>query len=275
MNESGRARSAASARWRTVQLLRPTVQTSRCSSPSHAFTMTDALQSAAQSGDDAVVTIRVPRTVLYAVGGLLTGIMLGASGAYVALRPGQPETPPPSLQPTAAPTLDTRGRPARGSDRARVTVVEFTDYECPFCRQHARQTLPLLLERYGDRVRYVVMNYPIAMLHETAVAAAEAAECAADQGRFWEYHDQLFATDSLTNASLGQIAARLKLDSRTFTRCVDTHARAALVQRHVALGDLLGVTGTPSFFVNGRRIDGAMPVAMFQTVIDSVLAAER
>jgi len=237
--------------------------------------MTDAPKAHAVSERDAMLTFRIPRTAVFASVGLFAGFLLGLGTAYVVIPAGQVDAVVTENKPPAVRGVNTDGRPARGADSARVTVVEFTDYECPFCRQHARQTLPVLLDRYGDRVRYVVMNYPIPMLHENAVAAAEAAECAGDQGRVWEYHDQLFGVDTLTLGRIRQIATRLRLDPRAFATCVDTHARAALVQRHIALAESLGVTGTPSFFVNGRLIDGAVPFAVFQTVIDSALAAAR
>lgn len=221
--------------------------------------------------------------MLYGGLGLLLGYSLGVGTARFILPAGAIAAEPAPSTVVVAPApvsvaprvIATAGRPARGPDGAPVTIVEFTDYECPFCRQHSRQTLPTLLERYGDRVRYVVMNYPLAVLHEHAVAAAEATECAADQGRFWEFHDQLFAADSLTRRSVQQIAKRLSLDSRAFTACVETRARAGLVLGHMALADSLGVTGTPSFFINGRMVDGAQPFPVFQAVIDSALAAAR
>lgn len=214
--------------------------------------------------------------------GLVVGYGLGlATGRLVNLPPllaaapvtngGEGATSPPTPAPLRAIAID--GRPLRGPDDAPVTIVEFTDYECPFCRQHFRETMPTLLARFGDRVRYVIMNYPLAVMHEQAITAAEAAECAGDQGRFWDYHDALFASDSLTAKTYARIATTLGLDRRAFATCLENHTHAARVAQHVALGDSLGVTGTPAIFINGRMIDGAQPFPVFQAVIDSVLAA--
>ena len=165
----------------------------------------------------------------------------------------------------------TTGRPARGPDTAPVTIVEFTDYECPFCQEHFIKTLPLVLAQYGDRVRYIVMNLPIPHLHPDALGAAEAAECAADQGRFWEYHDRLFLASALDRATLGSVAEQMHLDSAAFATCVDTRATAERVRGHMAQAKSLGIKSTPTFLVNGRMFRGAHPFESFKLIIDSAL----
>jgi protein-disulfide isomerase len=166
----------------------------------------------------------------------------------------------------------TTGRPTRGPATAPVTIVEFTDYECPYCQEHFIKTLPLVLAQYGDRVKYVVMNLPIPQLHPDALGAAEAAECAADQGRFWEYHDRLFIESTLDRTTLGDIAEQVHLDSAAFARCVDTRATAERVRDHMAQAKSLGVHSTPTFFVNGRIFHGAYPFEQFRPIIDSAIA---
>jgi protein-disulfide isomerase len=185
-----------------------------------------------------------------------------------------PDSVPDAVEPedTTFHLVTTTGRPARGPDAAPVTIVEFTDYECPYCQRHFLNTLPLVLAQYGDRVKYVVMNFPISELHPDALGAAEAAECAADQGRFWEYHDRLFVASDLERASLGGIAAQMRLDSTAFATCVDTRATADRVAGHIAHARSLGVTSTPTFFVNGRIFHGAYPFESFKVIIDSALA---
>ena len=173
---------------------------------------------------------------------------------------------------TTVHVVTTTGRPARGPDTAPVTIVEFTDYECPYCQGHFLKTLPLVLTQYGDRVRYVVMNYPITGRHPDALGAAEAAECAADQGRFWEYHDRLFVASDLERASLEGIAAQMHLDSTAFATCLDTRATAERVASHIAQARSLGVTSTPTFFVNGRKLQGAYPFDSIKVLIDAALA---
>jgi protein-disulfide isomerase len=245
----------------------------------------------AVASDDDVLTFRVRRSVLTGGLGALIGFAVGLGAARYVLPLGPTAgaattvispnviptaTAPPAALGLGAPTripIPTEGRPARGPSNAPVTIVEFTDYECPFCRQHFAQTLPLLLKQYGDRVRYVVLNYPIPSLHPDAAGAAEAAECAAAQGKFWEYHDGLLAAPSLERGSLTKLAERVKLDRRSFAACLDTKAHAELVGRDIALGTSLGVTGTPAFFINGRFLDGAYPFPVFQAAIDSALAS--
>lgn len=167
----------------------------------------------------------------------------------------------------------TTGRPTRGPDTAPVTIVEFTDYECPYCQDYFIKTLPLLLEQYRDRVKYVVMNLPIPSLHPAALGAAEAAECAADQGRFWEYHDRLFVSSELDRATLVSIGQQVHLDSSAFATCVETRATAQRVRGHMAQAQSLGVHSTPTFFVNGRVSHGAHTFAAFKLIIDSALAS--
>ena len=169
----------------------------------------------------------------------------------------------------------TAGRPARGPDTAPVTIVEFTDYECPYCRRHFLETLPLVFAQYGDRVKYVVMNLPIPRLHPDALAAAEAAECATDQGRFWEYHDRLFVASALDRPALDSIAAQMHLDTTAFATCMDTRATEERVMSHIAQARSLGATGTPAFFVNGRMFVGAYPFDDFKGIIESAMARAK
>lgn len=253
------------------------------------------------------MSARVRPSILFGGGGLLLGFVLGiVTVRYADSRNVEAELPPadtvtgPVPRPGAAgavgasestadsvsdPVVEsedttvhvvmTAGRPARGPDTAPVTIVEFTDYECPYCRDHFLKTLPLVLAQYGDRVRYVVMNFPIPRLHPDALGAAEAAECAADQGRFWEYHDRLFVASELDRAALESIAAQMHLDGAAFATCMDTRATSERVMSHIAQGRSLGVTGTPTFFVNGRVFHGAYPFDSFKSIIESAAARAR
>ena len=201
-------------------------------------------------------------------------------GSRGAAREASAQVEQPAAQPAALPAaagearlvrVETEGRPSRGSADAAVVIVEFTDYACPFCRRHADSTLTPLLRQYGDRIRYVVRNYPIPSLHPDAPAAAEAAECAADQGRFWPYHDRLFQLPGHDRASLVSLAREVGLDGRRFARCLDSGEKAAVVARDMRDGAAAGVTGTPTFFVNGRPVEGYVPVATFTRLIDEIL----
>ncbi len=172
----------------------------------------------------------------------------------------------------AAPDFTGDARPSRGPEDAPVTVVEFTDYQCPFCARHYQLTYPRLFQEYGDRIQYVVRNFPIVQNHPHAAKAAEAAECAFVQGRFWQYHDRLFENSSgLDNESLERYARDLGLDSSRFDRCLDSGEKSGIVARDLKDGRRYGVRGTPTFFINGRILIGAQPFPVFKEYIERAL----
>ena len=157
--------------------------------------------------------------------------------------------------------------PFRGPARAKVTIVEFSDFQCPFC-QKAQAILAELRRRYPRDVRVVFRHMPLPF-HNDAMRAAQASMAAAAQGRFWEMHDAMFAEPrALDRAGLEKLAARLHLDVGRFTRDLDAARQANLVLADIAVGEKLGVTGTPTFFVNGRPIKGAMPLETFTRMVD-------
>jgi len=160
--------------------------------------------------------------------------------------------------------------PSKGPANAPVEIVEFSDFQCPYCLA-ANPTLNRVLETYGDRVRFVYRNYPLPN-HPNARPAAEAAQCANSQGRFWPYHDRLFADPSkLSDADLKRTAAELGLDTARFNACVDSHQFKGVVDADVQAGQDAGITGTPAFFINGRELTGAQPFEQFQRIIDEEL----
>jgi protein-disulfide isomerase len=160
---------------------------------------------------------------------------------------------------------------ARGAKDAPITIVEFSDFQCPFCKS-VIATVKQVMDKYPGKVRWVFRDFPIPVLHPAAVKAHEAARCAAEQGKFWEYHDLLFdKTSRQTPEELKQYAKDLKLDSASFGQCLDSGRQEAAVNRDVEDGTRLGVTGTPTFFINGRQLVGAQPLTTFQRVIDSEL----
>jgi protein-disulfide isomerase len=158
--------------------------------------------------------------------------------------------------------------PARGPQDAPVTIVEFSDFQCPFCRR-AEPTVKQLLDRYQDRVRFVYRHFPLEM-HPRARPAAEAAACADAQGRFWDYHEKLFA-GGLEDADLQRYASELGLDTAAFQQCVSEHKTKDVVSSDFEAGKAAGVSGTPAFFVNGLMISGARPMDSFTKVIDKEL----
>jgi len=166
--------------------------------------------------------------------------------------------------------VSTAGRPARGPEAAPVTIIEFSDYECPFCKR-AEPTVKKVLDTYGDKVRLVYRNYPLEF-HATARPAAEASACAAAQGKFWEYHDKLFASSDLTDAKLKSLAGELGLDQAKFDECFDKKQFKADIDKDMADASSVGVSGTPAFFINGRMISGAQPFEKFKEIIDDELA---
>jgi protein-disulfide isomerase len=163
--------------------------------------------------------------------------------------------------------------PARGPADAPVTIVEFSDYQCPFCRR-AEPTVQEVLKRYEGKVRFVFRHFPLDRIHPQARGASEAAACADQQGKFWEYHEQLFAENAqLDRPGLDALAEKTGLDTAAFKLCMDERKTQALVEKDVEAGSAAGVSGTPAFFINGIPLRGALPAADFQRVIDEELAA--
>ena len=161
--------------------------------------------------------------------------------------------------------------PVRGAATAPVTVLEFSDFQCPYCVR-SRPVVAKIREAYGDKVRWAFRHYPLSF-HERAQKAGEAAACAGDQGRFWEMHDRLWDNaGKLAVPDLKAHAAALGLDTAAFDRCLDSGTHAGLVARDEETGQGYGVSGTPAFFVNGRPLVGAQPFEAFQQVIDEELA---
>jgi len=163
------------------------------------------------------------------------------------------------------------GAPFVGATGAPVTLVEFSDFHCPFC-QRAEATIGQILSRYGDRVRLIWRDYPIDSLHPQARNAHEAARCASDQGKFWPYHKALYAGPPKQPDQLPAVAQETGLDMASFKECVASGKHRAAVQKDVEEGNRLDVTGTPTFFINGRVLAGAQPLQAFVRVIDDELA---
>lgn len=166
--------------------------------------------------------------------------------------------------------VESEGHPARGPADAPVTIVEFSDFECPFCSRVV-PTMDQIKENYGDKVRLVFRQFPLGM-HANARKAAEASLCAREQDKFWEMHDLLFAEQKqLSVAQLKEKASRLGLEAAAFDECLDSGRHAAQVQADFEAGSAAGVTGTPASFVNGRFLSGAQPYEAFAKVIDEEL----
>jgi len=170
--------------------------------------------------------------------------------------------------------IATADSPAQGPANAPIELVEFSDFQCPFCYR-AHPTVKQVLNTYGSKVRFVYRNYPLPN-HPNARPAAEAAQCANEQGQFWAYHDRLFADQSkLGNDDLKASAAALGLDAGRFNACFDSHKYKARVDADMQAGNEAGVNGTPAFFINGRILSGAQPYDEFKKIIDEELATKR
>lgn len=166
------------------------------------------------------------------------------------------------------------GSPARGPAGAPIELIEFSDFECPFCLR-ANPTVERVLTAYGDRIRFVYRNYPLSS-HPDARPAAEAAQCANEQGKFWPYHDRLFANSGkLSAADLEQAASDLGLDRPSFDACLESHKFKERIEADIRDGNAAGVDGTPAFFINGRLVSGAQPFEVFKRVIDEELKRGR
>ncbi len=174
-----------------------------------------------------------------------------------------------NLEPPRLPVSTELGA-MRGPKDAPVTIVEFSDFQCPYCSR-VTPTLKQVYERYGDKIRVLYREYPLPM-HPQAPKAAEAGECANEQGKFWEMHDRMFADQAkLQPDDLKASAAAIGLDAAKFNECLDSGRNGAIVKRDMAEGERFGVNGTPAFFINGRPLTGAMPFDNFVKVIDEEL----
>jgi len=167
------------------------------------------------------------------------------------------------------------GEPFKGSEKARVTIVKFEDFHCPFCKQ-AQPTFNELLSRYNGQVRLVHKDLPLESLHPRARQAAEAARCAHEQGKFWEYHDKLYANSPKASADdLKSYAKEVGLNVDSFDRCFASGKYKEVVQQDLNEGAQLGLTGTPTIFINGREIPGNQPLKAFEAIIDEELVTAR
>ena len=158
----------------------------------------------------------------------------------------------------------------RGNKEANVTIVVFSDYECPYCSR-SEETINEVLKKYEGKVRLAFRHFPLPF-HQNAKGAHVAAECAKDQGKFWEYHDKLFANQKqLRTENLIGYADDLKLDQSKFKECLKDEKYASKIDDHLEIGRARGVSGTPAFFINGRMLSGARPFAAFAEIIDAEL----
>src|SRR3989338_8129348 len=208
---------------------------------------------------------------------LVIVIQLSAFGSVTPTKAVQNE---PTLAPgdDAAPVLDMEALidddVVLGDENAPVTIVEWSDFQCPYCARFYSQTMAQIKEQYvkTGKVKFVYRDFPLTSIHPNAQKAAEAAGCAQEQGKFWEMHDTLFEKGVAGGvASFKQYAKELSLDSAKFDACLDSGKRASEVQKDLQDGVEAGITGTPGFAINGQVLAGALPFENFKQIIDSLL----
>jgi protein-disulfide isomerase len=172
-----------------------------------------------------------------------------------------------------APRFDVKAEgPSKGPADARITIIEFSDFQCPYC-QRALDTLQQVLTKYPADVRVVYRHLPLDRIHPNARPAAEASACADEQGRFWEYHDKLFANNrALAREDLLRYAGEVGLDAARFQACVDERRFKDKVEADLQAARAVGISGTPAFVVDGVLLSGAQPASEFYEVIDAALA---
>ena len=200
------------------------------------------------------------------------------------LQPKQPVGPTPD-KPIV---VSIEGNATKGAKTAKVTLVEFTDYQCPFCSRHFRDTMPQIDNDYvkTGKIRYVLREFPLEAIHPLAFKAAEAASCSGEQGKYWEMHDRLFANqNALAAEQLAGHAEAVGLDAGKFKTCLESGKYAAKVRKDLTDAQKAGVTGTPTFFIGltdskgseikaVRKIVGAQNYAAFKDAIDSLLGGQ-
>ncbi len=184
--------------------------------------------------------------------------------------PSQEQLPPP--QPGAVQVSEDDDA-FLGNANAPVKIVEFSDYQCPFCARFYSNTLPSLKKNFIEtgKVKFVYRDFPLGF-HQEAQPSAEAAECAGEQGKYWEMHDKIFENQqSMSTSSYKQWAADIGLNTEQFNSCLDSGKYASEVQKDFSDGQAAGVSGTPTFFINGKKVVGAQPYEAFEQVINQEL----
>jgi protein-disulfide isomerase len=211
--------------------------------------------------------------------GILVGYVAWGRGATTQQAAAQAvgaQTADPAANPAYTRyDIPTEGFPSLGPDDAPITLVEFSDYQCPFCKRWNDETYQQLLAAYPGQIRMVYRQLPLTSLHPDAMSAAVASMCAYDQGAFWQFHDKLFSDQyGLGRDAYVKYATDLELDTAAFKSCLDSGKFDDFIQKDMAFSLNLGVQSTPTFFINGLAVVGAQPLSVFKQVIDKELAGE-
>ena len=232
---------------------------------------------------EGVVTFKLSHfyavlVVLAFAAGLLVGYIAWGRNvsdrAVVAQPPGEVEDAIPApTQAVKRYDIPTEGFPSIGPADAPITIVEFSDYQCPYCKRWHNEVYEDLMKAYPDQIRLVIRNLPLGF-HPEALPAAQAAMCAGDQDAYWAFHDALFGDSPLGQETYLKYAENLGLDMEAFQQCLSEERYKEFIEKDAAFAQNLGVNGTPTFFINGLAIVGAQPLEIFKNVIDKELAGE-
>ena len=240
-----------------------------------------------QPATEEVITIKrshvfMALVPLAFVAGLMLGYVLwgrssGVNRAAIPTPLAQQATllPQPTTKTPVRYDIPVGNNPYIGPENAPITLIEFSDYECPYCKKWFEETYTPLMAAYAGKIRFVYRDFPLTGLHANASPAAEAADCSGDQGKYWPFHDKLFSGEML----LGQdaylkYASDLGLDLTSFKNCLDTHQSQTAVEANYTFAYNLGIQSTPTFFINGLAVVGAQPLSVFQQIIDQELAGQ-
>jgi len=221
----------------------------------------------------------VPVAIVLAGAIMAAALYFRGGTTGISLKPSPAVSPQVAGQQLAVVNIPFNDKdPILGNKDAPVTMVEFSDFECPYCKQFQETTFPLIKKNYIDtgKVRFIYKDFPLSQIHPRAQASADAAQCANAQGKFWEYADILFKQQpALADADLSRYATDMGLDTTAFQNCVKAGTYRADIAADQQVGISVQVAGTPAFAINGKRIDGALPWEQFKQALDAALAAKQ
>jgi protein-disulfide isomerase len=232
--------------------------------------------SLASQPEDTATPVR--RSSLALILFLVIGFAAGLTVGYLTWGTSSGQGSPAAAKVAATPArLDVPigTAPIWGPVNAPVTIIEFSDYECPYCKKWDLEIWPQIQKAYPNQVRLVYKDFPLLQSHPNASPAASAARCANDQGKYWLFHDRIFASNSLGQPVFDSIATQLNLDIAQWKACISAKKYDADIMADYSYGQQLGITGTPTFFINGLPMVGAQPFSAFKQVIDQELLAKK
>ena len=215
--------------------------------------------------------------------GFAAGVLLGyvvwgfdpdATNPVVAAQAAGPVVEAPVTEAPQRYEVASEGFPSIGPKDAPITIIEFSDYQCPYCRRWHEQVYEPLLAAYPGQIRVVYRHFPLTSIHPDAFPAAQAAMCAGEQNAYWQFHEKIFSSDALGSSVYTQYAQELGLDMSAFDSCIAEGRYDEAIQADLDFAVNLGVRSTPTFFINGLAIVGAQPLDIFKQVIDKELAGE-